>query len=179
LGNATPGLNAVDAATFHAQSLEALGVGDATASGHPVDFAGMDRLQRTDAVAMHDLAVIQIRDGRQPDVRMRAHVCLAWQARHQVLRTNAVEEYVGPHHAALGERQDAADLEAAEVATPLRDDQVDHDPLPCICGFEEPWSVSRALVMCCMSIQIKYLAHRGCKSIVLVSSAHEIERCSA
>jgi hypothetical protein len=52
----------------------ALGMHDAAPGGHPVDRAGLDRLQRSEAVAMHDLALEQVRHGREVDVRVRPHV---------------------------------------------------------------------------------------------------------
>ena len=58
---------------------------------------------------------------------MRAHVDAAVDARRQVERADMVEEDERPHHAPLGERQHAADLEtAAQVAAPLLDDHVNH-----------------------------------------------------
>ena len=50
-----------------------LGVHDAASGAHPVDRTGPDRLERAEAVAMHDLTVQQIRDGREVQVRMRPH----------------------------------------------------------------------------------------------------------
>jgi len=50
-----------------------LRVHDAATRRHPVDVAGSDRSQRADAVAVHDLALEQVRDRREPDVRMRRH----------------------------------------------------------------------------------------------------------
>jgi hypothetical protein len=49
-------------------------VHDAAARGHPVHLARADHLLGAEAVAMHDLAVEEVRDRREPDVRMRAHV---------------------------------------------------------------------------------------------------------
>src|SRR3546814_2453836 len=51
-----PGLDAVHRTAVGPQLLEALGMGDTPARGHPVDLAGPDRLFGADAVAMHDLA---------------------------------------------------------------------------------------------------------------------------
>ena len=48
-----------------------LRVDDAAARGHPVDRAGLDRLHGAEAVAVHDLALEQIGNRREPDVRMR------------------------------------------------------------------------------------------------------------
>src|SRR3546814_18621639 len=53
-------------------------------------------------------------------------ICLARQARRQLLRAHAVEEDVRADHAAPGVRQHAADLETAVVAAALGDDEFDH-----------------------------------------------------
>src|SRR3546814_16551460 len=64
---------------------------------------------------MHDLAVEQVGDRRQADMRMRAHIRLAGQAALDLLRSHAVEEDVGAVHAALGERHDAEDFKDPQV----------------------------------------------------------------
>src|SRR3546814_7360688 len=76
-----PGLDAVHRTAFGPQLLEALGMGDTPARGHPVDLARPDRLLGADAVAMHDLAIEQVGDRRQADMRMRTDIGLARQAR--------------------------------------------------------------------------------------------------
>lgn len=107
--------------------LEALAVRDAAARGHPVDFVRVDLLFDAQAVAMHDPAREQIGHRRQADMRMRAHVDAAVDARGQVERSDVVEEDERPHHAPLGERQHAADFEtAAQAAAALLDDHVNH-----------------------------------------------------
>ena len=121
----TPGCRAC-VPPSRARALEALRMRDAAARRHPVHLAGPDRLLGADAVAMHDLAVEQIGDGRQPDVRMRPHVDRARNARREIDRTHVIEEDERPDHAPLRERQHASDLEAAEVAAPLFDDELDH-----------------------------------------------------
>src|SRR5689334_5765956 len=62
-----PGLDAVHGAAFRARLLEALRMRDAGTGNHPVDLAGTDRLLRADVVAMHDLALEEIGNGREPD----------------------------------------------------------------------------------------------------------------
>ena len=62
---------------------EALGMGDAAPGDHPVHFAGADRLLGADAVAMHDLAVEEIGDGRRGRLRMRPDVHAARYARRR------------------------------------------------------------------------------------------------
>ena len=74
---------------------------------------------------MHDLAGIQVGDRRQADMRMRPHVDLSRQIRGHLLRTHVVEEDERPDAAALGPRQHAPDFEAAEIAAPALDDELD------------------------------------------------------
>src|SRR5688572_6066285 len=69
-----PGLDAVHAAALAPRALEALGMRDAAAGGHQIHLAGPDRLLGADAVAVHDLAVEEVGERGEPDVRMRAHV---------------------------------------------------------------------------------------------------------
>ena len=78
------------------------------------------------AVAVGHLAFEQVGDGRKADVRVRAHVDAAREARLELRRAHVVEEDERPDHPVRGEGQDAADLEAAEVAPPLVDDEFDH-----------------------------------------------------
>src|SRR3546814_6669906 len=61
-----PGLDAVHRTAVGPQLLEALGMGDTPARGHPVDLAGPDRLFGADAVALPDLAIEQGEVGRAP-----------------------------------------------------------------------------------------------------------------
>src|SRR3546814_14455131 len=76
-----PGLAAVHRTAVGPQLLEALGMGDTPARGHPVDLAGPDRLLGADAVAMHYLAIDPVGDRRQADMRMRTDTGLARHAR--------------------------------------------------------------------------------------------------
>ena len=148
-----PRLDAVHRAAFGARPLEALGMRDAAARGHPVHLAGADRLLGADAVAMHDLAFEQVGDGRQADVRMRPHIDGTRNPRLETNRAEVVEEDERPDHPPLGERQHASDFEAAKVAAALVDDELDHQCLPA--GTKHPptlapltapqggWSVGR------------------------------------
>ena len=72
---ANPGLQAEHPrATGTNLRSRALGVRDAAARDQPVDVTGADRLLGSEAVAMDELAGDQIRDRRQPDVRVRLDV---------------------------------------------------------------------------------------------------------
>jgi hypothetical protein len=73
----------------------------------------MDDLGRAHAVAVGDRAFEEVGHRRKPDVRVRAHVDAAREARLEVHRPHVVEEGEGAHHPVAVERQHAADLEAA------------------------------------------------------------------
>jgi hypothetical protein len=108
-----------------AVGIGALGVDDAAPRGHPVHLARRDDLVVAQAVAVVDLALEQVGDGGQPDVRVRPHVHAL--PRQEVSRAHVVQEDEGPDHAALVEGQDAPDLQpAAEVLLPGFDDEFDH-----------------------------------------------------
>src|SRR3546814_13554482 len=81
--------------------LEALRVGDAAARRHPVDLTRPDRLLGGEAVAVHDLAVDKIGDGRKADMRMRAHVHRAGDAGRHVVWAPMIVHYATPHHPPL------------------------------------------------------------------------------
>ena len=51
-----------------------LGMGDAAPRGHPVDVAGTDIWTLPRLSRCMDLAVEEIGDRREPDMRMRAHI---------------------------------------------------------------------------------------------------------
>ena len=99
---------------------------DATARGHPVDLAGVNGLLEAEAVAMRDLAFEQVRHGRKADVRMRAYIDAARNARRKIHRTHVIEEHERPDHAPLRVRQHPSDFEAAEILAPLSDHHVQH-----------------------------------------------------
>src|SRR5580704_8294977 len=100
---------------------------DAASGRHPIDRAGPDRQRSAEAVAVHDLAVEQIGDGREPDMRMRPDVDAIAGAEY--CRSEMVEEDERPHHARARRRQRAVHLEAAEV------DRTRYDQLrDCIAG---------------------------------------------
>jgi len=88
-------------------------MGDSAPGGHPVHLARRDGDLGADAVAVGDLAVEEIGDGGKADVRVRANIDAARDARLESDRPHVIEEGERPHHAALGEGQNAPDLEAA------------------------------------------------------------------
>ena len=70
---------------------------------------------------MHDLAVEQVGDGGEPDVRMRPHVEAVAGA--ELGRAEMIEEHERPDHARLHRGQRAAHREAvAEVGGARHDD---------------------------------------------------------
>src|SRR5579885_1525261 len=94
---------------------------DAAPGGHPVDLAGADGDRGAERIAVHDLAVEQVADGGEPDMRMRPHVEALAAA--EFGRPEMVEEDERPDHARARGRQGAADGEAvAEVGGTRHDD---------------------------------------------------------
>ena len=135
LGQRRPGLDAEAAgrgACLHLAAL-ALGMDDAAPGRHQVDLAGLDGERRAQAVAMEHLALEQIGDGGEPDVRVRAHVdALADQ---ELGRPHLVEEDEGPDHLLLRGRQGAPHLETAEIAGTRHDDVLDGVARARIAGY--------------------------------------------
>ncbi len=120
LGQRDPALDPVHRLPVAALQVgRAFGVGDAAARRHQVHLAGHDRERIALAVAVHDLAVEQVGHGRQPDVRVRAHVDAV--SGDELHRAHLVEEDERPDHLALAVRQRAAHLEPAEIAHPRHD----------------------------------------------------------
>jgi hypothetical protein len=109
-----------------AQAVEALGMADAGARCHPVHLSRYDDLLDPQAVAVGDLALKQIGHGGEADMGVRAHIGIARHMRRQIERTHMVEKNKGTDHAALGERQHAADLQRAQAAPPRFDHHVEH-----------------------------------------------------
>ena len=91
----------------------AFGMDDAGSRGHQIDRPRRDPRIGAQRVAMLERAVEQVGDGRQPDMRVRAHVDPA--AGRQMRRPHLVEEDERPHHGALAMRQGAVDLEPAQI----------------------------------------------------------------
>ena len=72
---------------------------------------------------MLELALVEIGHGRQPDMRMRAHVdALTGQ---EFRRSRLIEENEGADHLTARSGQGAPDLEAAEIASAGHDDHLD------------------------------------------------------
>src|SRR5262245_28038099 len=128
-----PALQAMQAAAAHAPfGSGALGMNDAASRRHPVNFAGADRLCGAEAVAMHDLAVKQESQRREPDMRMGPDIDAL--AVPQYSRSKMVEEDERADHATLRVRQRPADRKTAEIDAARHDDLVDR-----IAGWFVTW----------------------------------------
>src|SRR6516165_5344506 len=101
----------------------ALGVDNTATGGHPIDLVGADRDQRSQAIAMHDLAGIQTGDGGKSDMRMRADVDTLTRA--EFAGPHVIKEDERSHHPALGTRQSPAHLESTKVGAARYDDMRD------------------------------------------------------
>jgi len=124
-----PALDAVHAPSARADLVgPPFGVRDAAPGGHPIHIARPDRLQRSDAVAMKDLAFEQVGDGRESDVRVRQHVA-SWFARRNLVRPHVIEEDERPDQPPSARRQRTAHREAADVPRARLDDEVDRGRL--------------------------------------------------
>ncbi len=104
-------------------SAGALGMRHAVPGDHPVDLARVDHLVGAERVPVLEPAAIEIGHGRQPDMRMRAHVDTV--PGQEVRRPHLVEEDERPHHLPLWRWQSAAHLEAAEITGARDDDGLD------------------------------------------------------
>ncbi len=94
----------------------ALGMDDALSGRHPVHVARLYRQGRAETVAVIDLAVEEIGDCRQTDVRMWADInSLAGQ---ELRRPHLVPENKGSNHLALRGRKRPAHLKSSKVACP-------------------------------------------------------------
>src|SRR4051794_16699810 len=103
---------------------------DAIASRHPVDLARTNGLDHAETVAMLYFAFEQIGDGRQTNVRMRPDV--EARAGRKLHRPHMIEKNKRADHASPAIRQDAPDLQPANVARAALDDLRDcaHSRIP-------------------------------------------------
>lgn len=124
LGQGHPGLDAEELLA-RAQPLGrgALGMHDPAAGLHPVHRARLDRHVRAKAVAVMDLALEEIGQRREVDVRVRAHVdALVGQ---ELGGAHLIEEDEGAYHLALLRGQGAAHLHFAQVDRAGDDQRLD------------------------------------------------------
>jgi hypothetical protein len=88
-------------------------VDNAFACRHPVDRTRLDKLDLAEAVAVQDLAFKQVRDGRKPDMRMRAYI--NGTANRQYGGPHVVKEYERTHGASAGRGQDTQYSKITEI----------------------------------------------------------------
>src|SRR5262249_9524031 len=137
-----PRLDRVDRPALGARALEALRVRDAAACDHPVHLARPDRLLRADAVAVHDLALEEVRHRREADVRVRAHVVARWDAARERRGPEVIEEHERADHAPRGLWEDAADLERAQIVRARLGHELQHGE-SLAAGWRRPRGASR------------------------------------
>ncbi len=99
-----------------------LGVHDPAPGEHPVNVAWANRLHRTEAVAVINLAVEEIGDSRELYVRMGTNVQA--HPERQMNRSDVVEKDERSDQTPAHRRQRAAHCEAADVARPRFDDEL-------------------------------------------------------
>ena len=95
---------------------------DAAAGGHPVHLAGADRHRGAETIAVHDLAVEQVADRGEPDMRVRPHVQPLAAA--EFGRAEMVEKDEGADHARAHRRQGTAHGEAVAEVRSTGDDHI-------------------------------------------------------
>jgi hypothetical protein len=109
-----PGLDAGQAVRRRAATAgRALRMHDAAAGGHPVHVARRDRQFGAEAVPVQDLALEQVGDGGQADMRVRPDIDAG--AGQELPGSHLVEEDEGADHLAFPGRQGPPHLEAADV----------------------------------------------------------------
>src|ERR1700680_1741973 len=120
-----PALNAQTAlAALPRARRAAFGMRNAAPGGHEIPRAGGDLARIAFAVAMHDAAVEQIGDRRQPDMGVRAHVQAL--AGTEFTRSHLIEEDERTDHLPSAVRQRAAHGKAvAEIPHARNDDQLE------------------------------------------------------
>ena len=97
-------------------------MGDPPPRDHPVDGSGSDDLAGAETVPMMDLAAIDIGDGGEADMRVRAHV--ACGTGDDLQRPELIEEDERPDHLALRRGQHTSD-EGVDVNGPGHDQSFD------------------------------------------------------
>src|SRR5207302_3667312 len=91
-------------------------VRNAAARGHPVDRARLDRLDRADAVAMHELSLEKVGHRREPDMRVRTDIIVPEGL--ELLGTEMIEEQERPHSLSFRGGKEGANLEVPHRAHP-------------------------------------------------------------
>src|SRR5262249_19295490 len=115
-GKSDPGLDPEKAGVGGAQlGRRALRMHDAAARGHPVDLTRTDRLNRSETVAVQNLAIKKIGHGGEAYMRMRTNV--ESRSRTQHSRPHLIEKHERAYCGAFSRRKDTAHREpVAEIA---------------------------------------------------------------
>jgi hypothetical protein len=89
-------------------------MGNTAPGDHPVQLARADRLISPGAIPVMEVALKEVRDGAETDMRVRPNVdALSGQ---ELGRPSLIEEDERPDHLPLWRRQGTTDLKAAEIA---------------------------------------------------------------
>lgn len=88
---------------------------DAASCDHPIDRSGLNGLHRSQAVTVQNLSLEQVRNGREADVRVRAHIQTLAVAKYGW--SHLIEKDKRANQAPLGSREGASyDESVTEVA---------------------------------------------------------------
>ena len=110
-----PKLETVRARTSAPQfGTRAFGMDDAASRGHPIDIARPNGVVRSEAVAMDDLAIEEIRHRREADMRVRPDI--ETMSRSEICGPHMIEEDERPDMTARLCGKHAAHGRAAEIA---------------------------------------------------------------
>ena len=134
LGQRDPALDAEHTAVgFRFPFLRAaLRMDDALAGRHPIHIAWRDDLRRAEAVAVHDFALEQVCHRGEPDMRMRPDADAF--TKRELRGPHLVPEYERPHHLPPGGGERAADAEAAQIANPGHNHDLNRVAGPAVAG---------------------------------------------
>ena len=103
---------------------------DTAAGRHPVHCAGLDALDRTEAVAVDHAAFEQVGHGREPDMRVWPHVHALTGSERD--RTEMIEEDERADHLGGKGRQQPLHNKAAQIASAGLECQHDNAPPPIV-----------------------------------------------
>src|SRR5260221_13340297 len=121
-------------------------MGNAAPRRHPVDGTGPDRLDGAQIVTMQDLAVEQVGDSGEADMRVRPDVDAGSRFEHGW--AHLVEEDERSDHAPLDRGQNPPDLEPTEIAGSRHDGRFERTPRRrlrngVMCGWPAHCTLSR------------------------------------
>ncbi len=108
-------------------------VNNAATGGHQVDGAWMNGLHHTKTIAVKDLALKEVSDGGDTDVRVRSYIDAF--AGRKFCWPHVIEEDKGTHHALPCGGKHATHGEFAEILFPRSDAKADMALLLCANGL--------------------------------------------